>query len=450
MKRFACAAVAVLALFPLTRPAGACSLCGGLAARPTLRADIEQAKVVVYGAAVRSWLDKSPGGTEFQIARVIKSDPALGDGKTITLPGYIPILDPKDPPRFVVFFAVNDGKLTFTGGRSVRSDAVLKYLEGAAALAGKDRTTALRYFFDFVDHPDEGVSTDAFLEFARANDQEVGEVARHLPAERVRKLLQNPKTPSERLGLYAFLLGAAGGAQDADLLRDMIVRPTERTSMALDGLLSGYINLRPREGWDLAVSILGDGKKSFTQRFSVARALRFYHAWKPAETKTQVLRGLAAMIPDGEVADLAIDDLRQWKLWDLTPLVLAQYGKRSHDAPIVRRTILRYALTCPLPEAKRLVDDVRRRDPGLIRDLEESLEADRQGRSRTPGELPVRADAPQRAGGEPVAEAQGSGGGTEGGAMPRWVFLLGSGAALMAIAFVFIGFGRSGQRPVQL
>jgi hypothetical protein len=229
----------------------------------------------------------------------------------------------------------------------------------------------------------------------------------------------------------------------------MIVRPTERTSMALDGLLSGYINLRPREGWDLAVSILGDGKKSFTQRFSVARALRFYHAWKPAETKVQVLRGLAAMIPDGEVADLAIDDLRLWKLWDLTPLVLAQYGKRSHDAPIVRRTILRYALSCPLPEAKRLVDDVRRRDPGLIRDLEESLEADRQGRSRTPGELPARADAPDRADAEPVAVAQGSGGATEGGAMPRWVFLLGSGAALMALAFVFIGFGRSGQPPVQ-
>lgn len=383
MRRSVCAALGLLALFHLARPAPACSLCMGLGGRQALSQDMDQAKLVLYGTAVASRFDNTPGVpagtglTEFRIDRVLKADPVLAGRKVIELPAYIPILDPKDLPRFVIFCKVTDGKIIPFRGPAVTSDAVLKYLEGVTAVKGKDRTQALLYFFNFLDSPDERVASDAFLEFARSNDQEVGEAARHLPAERLRRLVQNPKTPSERLGLYAFLLGAAGGERDAELLREMILRPTDRTAQALDGLLSGYIHLKPREGWDLVVSIVGDSKKPFTQRFSAARALRLYHAWKPAETKTQVLRGLAAMVPDGEIADLAIDDLRQWKMWDLTALVLAQYGKRSHDTPIVRRGILRYALCCPLPEARRLVDDVRRRDPGLIRDLEESLELDR-------------------------------------------------------------------------
>jgi len=53
--------------------------------------------------------------------------------------------------------------------------------------------------------------------------------------------------------------------------------------------------------------------------------------------------------------------------------VLAQYGKPSHNAPITKRNIIRYALCCPLPEARQFVDSVRRQDPNIVRDLEEGL-----------------------------------------------------------------------------
>ena len=38
----------------------------------------------------------------------------------------------------------------------------------------------------------------------------------------------------------------------------------------------------------------------------------------------------------------------------LTVAVLAQYGKKSHDAPIVKRSIVRYALSCPREDARRV------------------------------------------------------------------------------------------------
>jgi hypothetical protein len=372
--------VAVILGLVVAPPAAACSLCGGLIEKQTLRRDVEEAVAVIYGHAANPRFDDRPGArpgagfTDFHIERVVKPHPGLEAGKAVVLSRYVPVLDAKNPPRFLVFYSKVEGQLRDLQGRSVQSPAVLKYLDGALAQGIKDRVQALKYFFEFLDHEDTLIATDAFLEFARSTDEEVGKAALVLPGERVRKLLQDPKTPTERLGLYAFLLGAGRGMKDAEFLRAMIDRPTERTASALDGLVSGYIMLRPQEGWDLAVRILGDGKRRFSERFAVARALRFYHGWKPAESRANILRGLEAMLGDGAVADMAISDLRQWKIWDLTPKVLALYGRPSHDAPIVTRGIVRYALQCPQPEARRFIDDLRRRDPELVKEVEESLQ----------------------------------------------------------------------------
>jgi hypothetical protein len=379
MKRIAWVAL-TLFLLPLSGRAPACSLCGSLAWRQTLSQEMEPARVVLYGTLANPRFDNSPGAppgsglTDFHIARVLRSDPALGNTRSLVISQYLPVLDAKDPPKFVVLCKVSDGKIQPYSGRSIKSEAVLKYVEGALALQGKDRMQALLYYFAFLDHEDETVAADAFLEFARSSDQEVAQIAPRLPPDRLRRLLQDPKTPAERISLYAFLLGTAGTDRDADLLRDLIVRPTDRTAGALDGLLSGYIHRRPREGWDLLVAILGDRKRPFSQRFAASRTLRFFQNSKPAESRPQVLRALEAMLPDGEVADLAIEDLRRWKMWDLTAKVLAQYGRPTHDTPIVRRTIIRYALCCTQPEARQFIANLRRLDPGLVRELEEGLE----------------------------------------------------------------------------
>jgi hypothetical protein len=369
-------------------PAPACSICGSLRDRLTFRQEVDQSAVVLYGYASNPRFDNDPkaapgaGSTDFHIRAVLKSAPALGQQKTIVLPRYIPVLDPKDPPRFVIFCAVRDGKLHAYEGRAVKSEALLKYLDDAKASQGKDRTTALLYYFRYLDHDDDVIAQDAFQEFARSTDQEVGQVAKHLPADKLRQLLANPKTPSERIGLYAFLLGAVGGEQDAAFLKAMIDRPTERNLNALDGLLSGYVHLRGRAGWDVVVALLADPKRSYDERFAAARTLRFYQSWKPAETKEHILRGLAALVKDGELADLGIEDLRKNKLWDLTDLVLAQYGKPSHDTPIIQRAVVRYALDCAGQKgpahAAAFVEQVRRQNPALVRELEEGLAFEKQ------------------------------------------------------------------------
>ncbi len=369
-------------LFFVGSPALACSLCSGQQSA-TLRQDAAQAKLVLYGTLLNPRLNAgtdataSGGSTDLRIETVLKTDPFLGDKKLIELPRYVPF-DPKNPPKFLVFCDIFNGKLDAYRGIPVRSAAVADYLKGALALDPRDRTKALLYFFSYLEHRDPDVANDAYLEFAKASDQEVGQVASQLAADKLRTWIQDPQTPAHRLNLYGFLLGACGGDRDAAMLEALLQKPTERMAGALGGLLSGYIQLRPREGWELAWFMLRDRRRPFTERFAVLGMLKFYHGWKPEETRQEVLRGLGALLSQNDLADLAIEDLRRWQMWDLTSEVLALYGKKDFDAPIQRRAIVRYALSCPRAEASRFVAQLQKQDPDLVKDVEESLQFEKQ------------------------------------------------------------------------
>lgn len=371
----------VMALAALPCPVRACVLCGNLKSRQTLRGELKLAKIVIYGELANPRLGEGAAGkgtTELHVLKVIKSHPSLDKRKTVLLQRYVPVLDPKKPPKYLVFFDIVNGQLDPYHGRPVDSKAILKYIEGAKHQRGKPRPQALTYFFKYLNHKDSAIADDAFLEFAKSSDAEVGQAARLLPAGKIRQLLVDPRTPAERLSLYAFLLGASGQKQDAEILRQMIARPTPRTRNALDGLLSGYIQLRPKEGWDLVVSILGDSKKGFLERYGAARVLSLYQNWQPKKSRPQIVRAASVMVDDGAIADLAINDLRRWKIWDLTGKILAHYGQKSHASPVTQRAILRYALCCPSPAAKRFVAQIRQTDPELIQEIAKSLALEKQ------------------------------------------------------------------------
>jgi hypothetical protein len=177
--------------------------------------------------------------------------------------------------------------------------------------------------------------------------------------------------------MYSFLLGACGGKEDATVLLGMLERPSETNLKAFDGLLGGYIQLKPEQGWRMAHDILRDPNKDFRMREAVLRTMRFFHSWKPKESTEQIVKGIASALPQGDIADLAIEDLRRWKLWDLTDDVLALYGRKSHDAPLMRRAIIRYAICCPQPRAAEFIAQRRRDDAEAVRDVEESVQAEK-------------------------------------------------------------------------
>src|SRR5260370_28321202 len=215
------------------------------------------------------------------------------------------------------------------------------------------------------------------------------EMAKKLPAETLANWLQDEKTPPYRYGLYASLLGLCGTAEDGKLLRKMIDDPGKRKGSGIDGMLVGYVALKPKEAWKLITDLLKDSEQDFLMRYAGLRTTRFLWEQRPdLLSKKDLAEGVALLLDHGDMADFAIEDLRKWQRWEMTDRILALFGKKSHDVNVVKRSILRFALQCPgeprslplihrcvwsLPSAAAFVQAQRRRDANWVKDTEELL-----------------------------------------------------------------------------
>jgi hypothetical protein len=365
-----------LHLVALAPQAPACSLCGAaLRQAPTFRqeAALETARIILVGTAENPQLTTRT--TDLRIVEVLRSDPILKDKKVLSVKQYLPVSDPKNPPRFLVFCDIYKGELDpFRGVPLQRADSV-EYVRQVLKLDPKDQTGNLLFFFRYLDNPDPEIARDAFLEFAKATDQEIARVARRLDPAKLRTWLKAPETPVERLSVYALLLGACGNDDDARFLKSMLDEASERTANAYDGFLAGYIHLRPREGWELTHSLLRDGRKPMLIRLAAARTLSYFHGAQPKESAGEVQKGLDAMIAQGELADIAIEDMRRWGIRNRTRDILGLYGKKGFDAPLMKRTLVRYALCCKDdPAARAFIEERRREDADLVKGVEEELQ----------------------------------------------------------------------------
>ena len=371
--RLAAVAALILAALP-TSPA--CTFCDGtFRAKQTLRMHFARAKVVLHGQLKNARFDPKTdeGTTDLHVSAVLKDDPARGNKAVLTLAKYYPVVG-DTPPDYLIFCDVVNGRLDPSYGIAAPA-AVVDYLKAATALDDADPVKKLSFFFKHLDSKHEPLATDAFFEFARASDTEIVKAAGQFDAAKLRTLLADPNQPVERLGVFAFLLGNCGTPDDAVFLGKMLKQTPvpERVSAAFGGLLAGYVLLDPKGGWAFAAAVLAEPEGDYARKLATLGTVRFFQATRPAQCKAEVLKCCAALLPQGDLADQAFEDLRRWGYWELTADVLAQYGKPSHAVPVIKRGIIRYAITCPKDEARAFLDATRKADPKLVKDVEDAL-----------------------------------------------------------------------------
>jgi hypothetical protein len=91
--------------------------------------------------------------------------------------------------------------------------------------------------------------------------------------------------------------------------------------------------------------------------------------------REQLIEGLKILVEQEDLADLPIEDLRKWQIWTEAPFVL-KFGKaESHNISIVKRAILKYALSASphSKEALAYVEEMRKLDPDRVKLAEEML-----------------------------------------------------------------------------
>ena len=382
-RRWLTPALLVVATALTPAPADACPFCSPTGT--THSAEVAQADFILFGTLGNARRDPddptafNKGTTEMTIELVIKSHDLVKGKKTLTIPRYVPP-DGKNY-KYLIFFNLINGQLDPYRGEAVPADSKLpEYLKGALEVREKDVPTRLKYFFNFLEDPDVVVSSDAYSEFGYAEYKDVKEVAPHLPAETLLKWLKDPNTRASRLGLYGLLLGHCGKPDDAKLIRALLDDKERSYTSGLDGVVAGYIMLDPKAGWDYLLGLITDKTKDFPVKYAALKTVRYFWEYRPdIIPPARVLEAMKVLIDDPDIADMPIEDLRKWRVWELTPLVLSYASKESHNTtPIIMRAILKYAIVASWADpqntaAAAYVQAARQKNPKQVQFAEEIL-----------------------------------------------------------------------------
>lgn len=390
----------------LAAPAAACPFCSPTG--ETLAGEVGQADFILFGALSNPKRDPADptafnkGTTDLAVEMVIKDHESVRGKKVVTLPKYIPA-DPKTPNlKHLVFFKLYGDQVDPYRGEGVPAGSDLpKYLRGAIAVRGKGPAERLAYFFDYLENPDLVISSDAYSEFGYADYKEVRELTDRWKADpgkpaQLLNWLKDANTRATRFGLYGLLLGHCGKPGDAKAIRALLDDPARSYTSGLDGVLAGYIMLDKAAGWDYLLSVVGNPKKDFSERYAGLRTVRFFWESRPdLMPKEQVLAAMRVLMDQADLADLPIEDLRKWRTWELTPVVLGYAGRESHGGiPIVRRAILKFALAASQADpanaaAAEFVRAARQRDARQVEFLESLLrDEQRPAAPATPAPAP--------------------------------------------------------------
>jgi hypothetical protein len=378
MAFFARTTALIAAVLVAQAASAACPFCN--AGRQTLTQEAAQATLILFGTPCNSTFDANAtnqGTTDLQIDTVIKSHPIIEGKKVVTINRYIPI-DKEKPQKYLVFCDVFKDKLDpYMGMPLEPGSKVAEYLKGALEVRDKDATTKLKFFFKYLDNTDMTLSDDAFQEFANADYKDYRPLAEKVDPELLTKWLKDVNTPVSRFGLYGSLLGHCGKEKHAKALRELLDDPEKRFTTGIDGMLAGYVMIEPKEAWSYIGDIFKDSKKEFLLRYAALRTARFLMDFRPdLVSRSSIVDSVATMLTQDDIADLVIEDLRKWQCWELTDRVLALTELKTHDAPIIRRAILRFALQSAEKNHKAAdyVAAQRKADAESVKDVEELLQ----------------------------------------------------------------------------
>jgi hypothetical protein len=363
--------------------ANACPFCPS--AGQTLLGEVNQAHLIVFGTMSNAQRDPNEfgkGTTDLDIEVVVKDHEFLKGKKKITLPRYIPP-DPKNQSKHLVFCEIYKGELDPYRGEAVPPDSkIAEYLKGAIALKDKDVPAKLAFFFKNFDSADWAISGDAFQEFSNAEYKDVRVAAAKMDPDHIMKMLKDPSTSIARYGLLGLLIGHCGKPTHGDALKQFIDDPKVKQATGLDGLLAGYVLLDPKGGLTYVGSIIKDTREDFLVRYAALRCLRFFWEYRDdVLKKSAIVDGLLPLLEQPDIVDLAVEDLRKWGQWELAPKILPLFDKKSHDIPIVHRSIIKFALAAPVENkdcsgfiARMRADE---KQAERVRDLEQLLELEK-------------------------------------------------------------------------
>ncbi len=355
----------------------ACSICAGYGQSLSLREQAlkSNSKVVLFGLITKSSLEPDgKGKTDISVQKSFVVPNGFKLQPSISVNQYMPC-DANSYNGILLFADYLNGQLDVFRGVSIPSKEVFNYASGALGAMHLKGPALLDFYLPYLQSNSREISTDAFLEFAKASDSTLVEFSKKMNPALLKSWILDPKVPEERLGLYAFLLGGCGSDADISFLLAMLKLQDSRAQSVFDGAMVALIRLHPNKGWNALDDFLRADDTPLQTRLSCMRSIKVAsEILQDKSDKGEIYKALNIAIKQGELADLAIEELRKMKHWGFTQEILSIYGTKGYTAPVMKRAFIRYALTAPRDSVvEKFLAQCEANESQMILEVKESL-----------------------------------------------------------------------------
>lgn len=352
----------------------ACPFCSAVST--TLSEDIKANDAVVIARLVKR--SAAPAAAEssgqavtlpadaslarFEIVHVIKGREHLGAARQIEVLYF----GQHPAEQQFLIYGIDPKNWAWTTPNPVSPRAV-EYVKALVKLpeSGPER---LAFFQDYFEDSDTLLAGDAYDEFAKAPYAEVHALKDKMDREKLWQFLNNPETSTSHRRLYLTMLGVCGGPDDIASLERMIRNDNRQVRMALDAMVSCYLNLKGPEGLPLVEELfLKNSRAEYTDTYATIMALRFHGQEVNVIPKERLTAALRHMLQRPQLADLVIPDLARWQDWSVMDQLVKLFKEADEDSVWVRVPVINYLRACPLPEAKQRIEELKLVDADAVK-----------------------------------------------------------------------------------
>ena len=343
----------------------ACPFCSAVS--QTLSEEIASMDTVVIAELVRvPPRPKDAGGAPakalFTIREVLKGESHLRDQRQLELLFYGKA-EPGD--RFLIQ-GVDPPELMWSTPLKL-SERAIEYVRMLPKLPAKG-PQRLAFFWKYLEDREDWLARDAYDEFARAPYDVVKAAKGVYDHDQLVRWILDPDIPASRRRLYFTLLGVCGTKADNGLLERLLRSSDKKDKAGLDALAACYLTINGTDGLPLLEELyLKNADADYGETYSVIQAIQFHGDSAKDLPRERLLVSLRMVLDRPAVADLVIPCLARWQDWSQIDRLAELFRKADQKTTYVRLPVASYLLACPLPEAKKRLEELEKVDPGAIR-----------------------------------------------------------------------------------
>jgi hypothetical protein len=230
---------------------------------------------------------------------------------------------------------------------------------------GPDRLT---FFQDYLEDADEMLARDAYDEFAKAPYETVIGLKDRMNHDQLVAWIKHPDIPASRKRLYFVMLGVCGSKADLPMLEQLLRSEDRQAKAGLDSMIACYITLAGEEGLPLIEELyLANKDAEYADTYSAIMAIRFHGTETEVVPQKRLVKSLRYMLDRPQLADLVIPDLARWEDWESMPRLVNLFKTADEKSSWVRVPVINYLRACPLPEAKKYMEELEEIDPQAVK-----------------------------------------------------------------------------------